>query len=816
MKQIPFNFRAVLPHLVAVIVFLVITMAYFSPLLEGKRLLQSDAVQFTGVAKEIMDFRKETGEEALWTNRLFGGMPAYLISVVYKNNLFRYIDRFIALGLVTPAKYLFLSLLGFYLLLLAFRVDPWLSIVGAIAFAFSTYFFIIEAVGHNTKAHALAYMAPLVGGVYLTLRRNLWLGAALTGIFLALQINANHYQITYYTALLVLGIGVVELIYHARDKQIMHFLKAVGILLLVLALSIGSHITSTLLVLEYGKDSMRGKSELTADQTNKTGGLDRDYILNDYSYGVAETMNLLIPNFMGGETGGLGTRSKTYEVLRQNGVANARQIAEQMPLSYWGPQRYTAGPVYMGAIVVFLFFLGIFLVDKRIKWWVIALTLLAIMLAWGKHFAFLSDLFIDYFPGYNKFRTVSMILVIPMLTLPLLGMLAVARLYSGESSRQELNKALKWSLGITGGITLFFTLFPGMLFSFSAPVDEQLLANKWPAYIIDAIREDRKDLLRQDALRSFIFIILASVMVWIFVRQKISKPLFLGALALLILVDMWPVNWRYLNNDNFHTRKQVTEPFKPTQADQQILLDPDPNFRVFNLTVDPFNDASTSYFHNSVGGYHGAKMKRYQELIEYHISKNNQRVLDMLNTRYFIFPGENNLPEAKRNPDALGNAWFVDSIRWVDNADEEIAALGSFSPQSVAIVDRRFEQQIQRFTGGSDTTASIHLVSYQPNRLVYEYDSRADALAVFSEIYYDKGWKAFVDDKALPHFRCNYVLRGMVLPAGHHTVEFRFEPDSFYTGEKISLASSSILVLFFIVVAGWQIMAGCRRKEEKE
>lgn len=812
MLRIPL--KSVLPHLVAVVVFLVITLSYFSPILEGKRIWQSDAVQFTGVAKEITDFREKTGQEALWTNSLFGGMPAYLISVVYKSNLFRYIDRYLALGLITPAKFLFLSLLGFYLLLLAFRVNPWLSLVGAIAFAFSTYFFIIEAVGHNTKALALAYMAPLLGGVYLTLRKNLWLGAAVTGIFLALQINANHYQITYYTGILIFILGLVELVYHVKGNELLPFLKAVGVLLLVLVLAVGSHITSTLLVLEYGKVSMRGKSELTSDQGNKTGGLDRDYILNDYSYGIAETMNLLIPNFMGGASGGFDTKSKTYSLLQQNNVPNAKQFVERVPLAYWGPQRYTAGPMYIGAVVIFLFFMGMFLVDNRLRWWLLASTLLAILLAWGKHFAFLSDLFISYFPGYNKFRTVSMILVIPMLTMPLMGILGVSRIISGEATKKEFYTALKWSLGITGGITLFFTLFPGMLFSFSAPIDEQL-KSQGGGFLIDAIRDDRKSLLQQDALRSLIFILLSATLLWSFFQKKISLAIFLPGLALLLLVDLWPVNRRYLNSDNFSTRRQVAQPFQPSQADLQILRDPDPDFRVFNLTVDPFNDASTSYFHKSIGGYHGAKMKRYQELIENHIAKNNMTVLDMLNTKYFIIPGEKNQPVAKYNGEALGNAWFVDSARIVRNADEEIAALGNFNPAATAIVDQRFDIPLGQWDGQSDSTATIRMLSYAPNHLVYESTSSVEGLAVFSEIYYDKGWDAYVDGEKCDYLRCNYVLRGMVLPAGPHKVEFKFAPKSYFIGEKISLASSSLLVVFLIGIIGWQLSRTGRKEEQQ-
>jgi len=432
---------------------------------------------------------------------------------------------------------------------------------------------------------------------------------------------------------------------------------------------------------------------------------------------------------------------------------------------------------------------------------VAAAALLSLMLAWGKHFHFLSDLFIDYFPGYSKFRTVSMILVIMELVVPLLGFLAVKQIVEGKTGKEDFWKAMKWSAGIVGGITLFFALFPGWLLNFQGPVDQQLQSAGWPNALMEALREDRKLLLRKDALRSFIFVVFTFSLLLGYHYKKISPAFFYVALAGLVLIDLWPVNKRHLNNDFFTSAREVREPFRPTLADQQILQDTTLNFRVMNLTVSTFNDASTSYFHNSIGGYHGAKMRRYQELIDRHISRNNPQVLNMLNTRYYIVPDENNQPQARLNTGALGNVWFVDSLRWVENADEEIEALSDFDPATEAIVDRRFSEMLEGYSPGRDTASFIRLESYRPNKLEYVYRSSKEQVAVFSEIYYEKGWISAVDGERIPHFRVNYVLRGMLLPAGEHRVTFEFKPRSYFVGEKISLASSALLLLFFLGMA---------------
>jgi hypothetical protein len=803
MKKI--SLKAFYPHLVAILIFVALTMAYFSPLLQGKTLKQHDILQYRGMSKEISDFRKATGQEPLWTNSMFGGMPAYLISVVYKGNLFRHVDRVVVLDLPVPARYFFLYMLGFYFLLtVAYKMRPWLAVVGAIGFGFSSYFLIIIEAGHITKAHAIGYMAPLLAGVVIAFRKRPFAGAVITAFFLALQLFSNHPQITFYTFLVILVYGIVMLVYAFRDHLLPRFMKTVMLLLVGVVLAVGTSVASLWLINEYGKVSIRGKAELTFDKQNHTRGLDKDYILNDYSYGIAETMNLLIPNFMGGSSSGFGPSSATYKMLREANVPNARQIATQYPLAYWGPQRFTSGPVYIGAVVIFLFFLGLFLVKGPEKWWILAVTVLAILLAWGKHFRFFSELFINYFPGYNKFRTVSMTLVMAELSMPLLGILAVKRILDEEVTKEEILGALKKSFAIVGGLTLLFALLPGMFFNFSAPIDEQLRSAGWPDQFLGAIRDDRKHLLTSDAWRSFLFISLTALLIVAYIFKKLKAAGLYVILGLLVLTDMWGIDRRYLNKDNFVPRKEFKEPFRPTAADLEILKDHSLDYRVMNLTVSTFNDASTSYFHKSIGGYHGAKLRRYQDLITYQISKNNMAVLNMLNTKYFIV-SQQGQPVARPNPGALGNAWFVRRCRLVENADQEMLALNDLDPSAVAVVNRgQFGSFVSDTVFPADSAATIRMLSYAPNHLVYEYTASQPAFAVFSEIYYQPGWQSFVDGRPADHFRADYVLRAMILPAGKHKVEFFFKPRGYYVGDKIDLASSIILLLLVLGSLAWE------------
>ncbi len=805
MKNI--NFKQLIPYLSAVAIFVVISLAYFSPLLEGKKLKQSDITQFLGMSKEISDFRDKTGEEALWTNSMFGGMPAYQISVQYKGNVLRYVDQLMQLYLPQPAGMVFLYMIGFFILLLVLKVDKWLAIAGAIGFGFSSYLFIIFEAGHNSKAHAIGYMAPVLAGIILTYQKRYLAGGILAAIALSLELLTNHLQITYYL-LMIAGVFVItELISSIREKQLPGFAKATGVLIIVSIFAVATNITNIWATYEYGKETIRGKTELTTEKSNRTSGLDKDYATG-WSYGKMETMTLLIPDFYGGSSqGALSEKSNTYKALKANNVDDnqAKKLIKTLPL-YWGTQPGVAGPVYIGAIIIFLFIFALFVADNKYKWWLLAATILSILLAWGKNFMPFTNFFLHYVPGYNKFRAVSMTLVMAELCIPLLAILGLQKVFSGEIDKKKLIKSLYYAVGIAGGISLIFAVAGSAFFDFISPADEQY-KSYFPDWLMAAIREDRAALLRSDAFRSLAFIVLAGAAIWAMISQKIKKPVFFTALILLILIDMWSVNRRYLNSDSFVRKSVAAIPFQPTAADEIIMKDLDPDFRVFNQTVgNPFADASTSYFHKSLGGYHGAKLRRYQELIDYQLSKGNMNVFNMLNTKYFIVPDEKGgQPQVQINMQALGNAWFVNNAHMVNNADEELNELTNFVPTETAVYDKRFENQVKGHIISKDMSSTITLTDYKPNHLTYKSETSKEQLAVFSEIYYDKGWNAYIDGKPAPYFRADYVLRAMIVPAGNHTIEFKFEPQIYKTGEKISLASSILLVLFALGGMGFMI-----------
>jgi len=787
------KFKKFSPHLIVILLFVVISFTYFSPVLQGKLLDMADITHHKGMSKEVTDFRESTGEEALWTNSMFSGMPAYQISTRSNGNLIQYVAKAISLGIPRPANLLFLYLLGFYLLLLSLKVDYRLSAVGAIAFSFSSYFFIIIMAGHMTKAHAIAYVPMVVAAVLYTYRGRMLLGGVLTALAVALELYANHLQITYYLVLMLILIGLVQFVKDFKANNLTDFSKRSGILILAALLASATAVTRLSTTMEYGTESTRGKSELTNNLDNKTSGLDKDYATS-WSYGVAETFTLLIPNFYGGASQGeLTTDSETYQAIKR--APNAKQLIKQLPL-YWGTQPFTSGPTYAGSIVMFLFIFGLLFVKSEMRVWILLATIMSITLAWGKNFMPLTDLFLDYFPGYNKFRAVSMILVIAEFTLPLLGFVALNKFLTSDSDNKK--KPLQLAFYIVGGLTLIFALIPSLFFDFVGGQDANLAKNGWP---IDALQADRAGILSADAWRSFTFITLSFGTMWMFLKNKISSKYVILIVGVLVLTDMWTVNKRYLNDDNFARKSKVQVPYQATAADQQILRDKDPNFRVFNQSVSTFNDASTSYFHKSIGGYHGAKLKRYQELIENHIAQGNMAVLNMLNAKYFITPQG----QAQQNPGAMGNAWFVNKINIVANADAEITALDRFNPANSAIVDTRFSEQM--IIGLDNTGTSITLAEYKPNYLKYNSTTAKDGIAIFSEIYYDKGWNAYLDGELKPHFRANYVLRGMKIPAGNHVVEFKFEPAVYHVSERIALASSVVLLLLLAFVSVKELKA---------
>lgn len=797
-------FKRILPHITAVIIFTIVAFVYFHPVLEGKQLKANDTQVHTINSKEIQDYRDKYGKEPLWTNSIFSGMPAYLISTRYPGNLIKYVDMVLRQYRM-PVSVLFVSLLGFYILLVMFGLNPWLSIAGALAYGFTSFFFQIIAAGHNTQAIALAYMPPLTGSVWYAFRRNIFKGALLTAIFLALQIQANHPQITYYTLLCLLVFGITELVFSIKNNKVQSFLKTAGILIIPVIIAIGINFASLYTTWEYGKYSIRGKSDLESAR-NTSSGLDKDYITY-WSYGIDETFNMLIPNYKGGGSRPLARDSETVKVLRQNNAADAAASMQ----AYWGSQPGTDGPHYVGAVVIFLFVLGLFLVKGPEKWWLVSATILSLMLAWGKNFMFLSDLFIDFFPGYNKFRAVTMTLVIAEFCIPLLGFLALKEIVQGTVTRQEILKKLKLAAAITGGFTILVIILPGIAGSFRSAYETA--QNGYPQWLLDALVSDRKALLRSDAFRSFLFIILTASLLYAYVSEKIKTNWLIMVTALLILIDLWTIDKRYLNADRFERPANISRIFTPSAADNFILEDKTIK-RVLNLSVSTFNDNSpTSYFHHSIGGYHGAKMQRYQELIDTSLHSDiallsaaagnaktiedlqgafrNTNSLNMLNAKYVIIN-----PEAAPllNSYALGNAWFVEEPVVVDNANEELSMINRFDPSREALIDESFSSGLSDYyeSSGTDT---ISLISYEPNELIYKSTSSTDKLAVFSEIYYPEGWKSYIDGKEYPHFRANYILRAMTVPAGDHEIRFSFEPASYITGNKISLISSIVLIL---------------------
>jgi Co/Zn/Cd efflux system component len=803
--------KSALPHLIAVLGFTVVSFLYFYPVLEGRKIDAHDTKVYEGSSKEISDYREKYGKEPLWTNSMFGGMPAYMISAKYPGNLFKHLDDFLK-TYKTPVAALFLSMLGFYILLLFFRVNPWLAMAGALAYGFASYLFVSLSAGHNTKAYAMAYMAPVVGSVIYSFRKHALTGGILFALFMSLELMANHFQITYYTGMIVLVFGIFELADAIKRKTIPSFLKTLGILVAGALIAFSVNFASLYSTWEYSKESTRGRSELTqAGGTNETG-LDPEYI-TQWSYGIDESLTFLIPNFRGGATAPFSKDSESVKALRKNNLAQA----QGQLFRYWGKQPSTSGPVYFGAVVLFLFVLGLLIVKGKEKWWILTAALLSLLLSWGKNLMPLTSLFIDFFPGYDKFRAVSMTLVIAGVCVPLLAVLALRELTEGNVARDKALKSVLTAALVTGGLAFVFFLMPGLAGSFLRP-DESSLPDSL-AWLKEAMIADRKMMVRADALRSVVFIAGGAALLWFFIKEKLKLKYLLAGLTVLFIIDQAPVAARYLGSSGFETKREAVNSFAPTQADKEILQDKG-EYRVLNLTVSTFNDASTSYHHHSIGGYSGVKMKRYQELIESSLSEEinslisnlrtatslqdaegvmkNLHALNMLNTKYIIIdPGTSPLI----NRYAAGNAWFVDRVTFVENADAELSSIRTSDPLQEAVVDRRYSDMITVTSSVGSPSDTIFLVSYEPNLLTYRATLSSDRVAVFSEIYYKYGWQAYINDIPADHFRTDYVLRGMSLPAGEHTVTFRFEPKSYRTGNNVSLAGSVVLLALLVLAA---------------
>ena len=788
-----------IPHLIVIGLFAVTALIYFSPVLQGKKILQSDIVQYSGMAKQLKDYRETTGEETYWTDAAFGGMPTYQLGAKYPHNYIKKLDLALRF-LPRPADYLFLYFIGMYILLLVLKIDYKLAFLGAIAFGFSTYLIIILGVGHNAKAHAIAYMPLVISGVILTFRGKYFWGFLLTTIAMALELVANHFQMTYYLLFIVICIGIAYFIDAYKKQFLVQYAKAILVMTFGVIAALGMNASNLMATKEYADTSTRGKSQLTikpdGSEKELSNGLDYDYI-TEYSYGIIESFNLFIPRFMGGGSNdALPSDSKTFDELLKLGASpqEANEILTQLP-AYWGDQPIVAAPAYVGAIVIFLAVLALFLVHGRLKWWIAAAFVSSLALSWGKNFSFLTELFIDYVPLYDKFRAVSSIQVIIELILPVLAVIGLQKWFSSTTTADNKQKALIQSVGIVGGITLVFIFFKSSLFDFSSMYD-QMIREQLGTTIVDAVREDRMRLLTEDSIRSLVFVLLAAGTLWVFLKTKIKEITAVVCLTILIVLDLGIVDKRYVNNEDFVSARVLEQPFQINGADAQILED-EGHFRVYDV-LNRGNPARASYFHNSIGGYHAAKPRRFQEIDDFYISRGDIGILNMMNVRYIITKNKNGGPYAQRNPYANGNAWFVENALIAETANEEIKLLDSLNSKKTAVINREYTSLIPTKNIVRDSTASIVLIDHKPQHLVYESKTNSQQLAIFSEVYYSKGWNAYINGKSAEYFRADYLLRAMVIPEGINKIEFKFEPDVIEVGSKISLGSSVVFLLIFI------------------
>jgi hypothetical protein len=814
MKKV--NFSSILPHIIAVAVFLIITVFFFSPIFfKHQSLSQGDIQQWEGSSKELRDFREKTGEEGLWASTMFSGMPAYLVNVQWSNGIVSVLKQVLSVGLPHPVCNIFLAFLCYYIMLLAFGVRPYLAITGAIAFGLSSFLIIGLGAGHNARIGAIAFMPLVIAGIHLAFSNKKILGFGVTTLGFALHLRENHLQITYYLGIIVAVYGLVRLIEAIRKKTLPDFLKTAILLIPALLIAMGTFFGQFWAVTEYTAYSSRGKSDLVVPgKATNQNGLPRDYAFA-YNYGILEPMTLLVPDFYGGSSMRAfvqDEKSESYKALSQSGDNKLANQLANYTVNYWGPQGGTAGPYYAGAVILFLFVAGILFADKKYIWWLVSISVLSIFLSWGDSFSTFNYFIFDYLPGYNKFRSVNFALIIIFLAMPLLGMLGLENLMNKDFDK-TIKKKLVIAFSITGGLCLLLIVFAGMM-SFLKEGESQL-----PAWFTKALVSDRKSLFRSDAFRSLIFILIAFASIYFQVWKKISPFAFAAFLAFITVIDLAVVDKRYFTADSFK-RKSEGAAMNMTEADQEILKDKS-YYRVFNLQ-GTMAEAHTSYYHYSIGGYHGAKIRRYQDLYDSCISKQqmqlindaqagklnfkNYGALNMLNIKYIVFgeSRDNIIPNTASN----GSAWFVSNIVEAKNPNEELSKVCTIDTRTTAVIDA---SKFSIPTTKADSTSTITILDHQPNYLKYESQSTGDGLAVFSEIYYPKGWKATIDGKEVEILRADYALRALSIPAGKHTIEFRFQPDAYFIGNKITMASSWIMLL---VVIGSIVWAGKNTKEQ--
>lgn len=815
-----------LPDLIAILAFIVISFIYFFPAITEDRILfQHDTVAGAGAGQEAKEYYERTGERTRWTNALFGGMPTYQMSPSYDSTEpLTFVQKVYHLFLPNYVWLTFIMMLGFYILLRAFGIPAWLAGLGGIIWGFSSYFFILIAAGHIWKIITLAYIPPTIAGIVLAYRKKYLLGGIITALFMAMQILSNHVQMTYYFLFVILFMVGAFFEDAWRKKELPQFFKATGVLIVAGLIGVSINLSNLYHTYEYSKETMRGKSELkyegaAAKQTSS--GLNRDYI-TQWSYGIGETFSLLVPNVKGGASVPLSRSEKAMEKANPMYSSLYSQLTQ-----YFGDQPMTSGPVYVGAFVLMLFILGCFIVKGPMKWALLGATIFSILLSWGKNFMGLTDFFIDYIPMYNKFRAVSSILVIAEFTIPLLAILTLKEILTKPELLKEKLKYIYISFGLTGGLALLFAIAPRLFFPTYIPGNEMAaLQNALPADqlspIIANLEEMRVHLFTSDAWRSFFIVTIGTLLLLAYNAKKLKATWTVAAIALLCLGDMWSVNKRYLYDEQFIPKSEQTATFRKTQTDELILQDPSLDYRVLNFAGNTFEENNTSYWHKSVGGYHAAKLRRYQEMIDHHIAKEMQAayqevataggqmdsvnaakfpVLNMLNTKYFIFPaGQQGQTVPIENPYTFGNAWFIDKIQYVNNANEEIDAIGQVDLQQTAIVDSKFKEALKGVNEGyKDSLSTIRLTSYEPNQLVYETSSPQDGIVVFSEIYYP-GWTATIDGKPADIARADYILRAMNVPAGKHTIEMRFDPQSLHITEGIAYGAMALLLVGVIIL----------------
>ncbi len=823
MKNVKQIIAKILPYGLPVVLFFVVSAAYFAPQFAGKVLPQHDVEQYEGMWSDIRAHREATGEDAQWTGGMFGGMPAYLINVKYPAQAVKGSIGAVVKVLDTPASFIFFAMTAFWVMMLIFGISPWVGMVAALAYGLSTYFFLIIGAGHVTKMWALVWAPLMMGGAYMTMRGKMLAGGVVTALFTSLEIGANHPQITYYFLLAMVLFWISELVVAIKERAHASFWKRTAVLAIAGVVALGSNFAPLWYTSQHSKDTMRGGSELVSRDAEGSKGLDLEYA-TAWSYGIAESWNMLIPDFAGGDSGAsFSTDGPVGDSLSDVGL---RQAAKQLP-TYWGGQPYTAGPTYLGAVAIFLALLGAMLSRGRDRWWIVGSMVLMLLLSWGHNAMWFTELCFKYLPMYNKFRTVSTTLVVLEWAVPLFAGVALWKLWQADvDERRNILRPMLWAAGVTGGICLLFAVAGGSLFDFGRAESEDMMIEQFyhilknsgaDDYIargyheqlgVDvaaAMVEERATIMSHDAWRSFLFIALAAGAVALYALRKVGRRVLVAVMAVLVVADMVPVNLRFLSHDRFVAERHAKA--KPSQADLQIMQDKDLGYRVLNLTVSPFNDATTSYFHRSVGGYHGAKLARYQDLIENYLAKGDEGVLDMMNTRYVIDSEGNVL----RRESANGAAWFVEGMRYVNSPREEIDALGVTDLKKVAVVDFEQRPDIGAYAP-IDFEGEIRLTEYAPNRLKYHYTASEDAVAVFSEIYYNKGWRAYVDGVEVPYFRADYVLRAMRLPAGEHDVEWRFRAPKWSAVEGVTGFFSAVIMLGVAVL----IFIAIRRKIRKD